>query len=603
MPLLAYPRIASRQAHREVAHLFRSHALSHSPSGVFSLMHTAGAIRGAGSPFGPPMHTLIDGPTGAGKGELILQLYFGDWIARPDSPGIVFLDPRGKTAEKAAQVCMKHGLLQSGQALFDRLRNPYAGIGYAFIDPSKHPDPRIRRAENRARINTRKTMLVHAEGELDMAKSVMLDEVGDDTFSLGFHRTEPIPLPWLLDAFSLKPKPHKTGLYLRSTCTDEWTRRKWDEYEMLSFIEQQYKLTPIRRRLEKFVNCIQIAARSLATVDHVGFLNRGGKLLVSGESKGEFDSTDSIRNMEMILLNIFDAAYSGQFTRKVIVIIDEASNFRLQHVVKGLAQLRQKNCEIAFSTQNTKVFTPEIQTEILQETRRKFIFQQNDPDASYLFAKIFGITLMDLNSVKHIDYTTRMVDDGWDEIPTRSKSTSGSAFDKHVTETIGTRLIPRRKEVQEAHERHFTGEEVILLGQKELMTMGPGQYKAISDSYCSTKPEYFPMMPMPYEGDFYPGDPPIPLGQKELDDLMEELYRTRPEYKLIDYPKEPEWTPPQLNGTNGKTSAMERNAMPKPSNGSANGSPNPRANSSRRGSSAPRRKPGNGSTSSGNGKK
>lgn len=544
----------------------------------------------SGTPQNPIEHGLIAGPTGVGKTELAFKLVFGDDIARGDAPGVILLDAHGSFAEKAAMRCEQLGLFGRDLVRFDRLHDTRRGLGYGFIEPSTNPDPEKREAENREKITDVKSIFVRTEEKVDTTQSVMIDEVMDDVLSLAFDRNEAIPFYFLQHAFQFDSQTYK---YLISTCRNDWTKTKFGEYERLPVRDFEYKCGPVRRRIEKFCKCIQARKRSIATFDMAAFLNRGGKLLISGESEGDFGRDDLSRVLGMLIVRIISFARAGKLKRKVIFIIDEGVAAKLidMNVARALDECRKWNVEFLLIMQHPRSLPPEVGNSVFTNCKRVYVFQQPDPDSALFFAKKIQIPQLSLE-VKYTDVSTRRVTTGYAPIETQSTSTAkDAAGGKRVTETAGQHLLPIQQDVQDEHPRYFTFDELVMRRQQELMRLGTGEYECVSTKYISKGPEHFEMLRLKWEGLMYPSKPPIPMAKRKLELALATEY-AKPDYqlRLVDYPT---WTPPPKAAT---TTPM-RSAATKSSNGQSR---QPQ-NNSRNSGNGTKRRSGNGSASS-NGK-
>jgi len=545
-------------------------------------------VSGKPAPHKRPEHILITGPTGCGKDKLLEFLFFGDDLRRPDRPAIVDIDLHGGTVETGAIKAHQYGLLETGQAVIDRIRETRHAPGYDILQPSDNPDPEQRYAENRAMVQDIQAMVMRDRGQLDATPNPAIDEASNDLFSLAlFRRREhALQFDWLDHGFRFEKKTHH---YIVNTCERDKTREKFNDYADLkkrSLRDFQINCVSVQRIISKRTDCIQFVKRCGRTTDWAAFLNKGNLLFVSGESKGNIGRQDATRIAEMILRKIMNLARMGKFNRRVIVCINEGVGAGLLDAmfIRDLAEARKWNIQFVILVPDVFMLDETVRHAVLELCKTKYVGYQPNPASARLFAEMIEVPQMNLHTVKSTDYTTRRVTVGYDQIGTRGKSVSKDPLGgKRITETEGTHFIPIQHDVQEAHDKTYTHEEKIVLRQQKLMKPATGWFHVISLSYISTDPEYFPLLPMPYEGLMYQG---IPLNQYMMEQALCKQYETNPVYHA-QLAECPEWTatPSVASGTT------------EPSSGLKNGFRRQRGNSSNGRYTRTVKKPGKGSTS------
>jgi hypothetical protein len=542
-------------------------------------------------------HILVAGPTGMGKTEIVFRMFFDAWICQDDAPAIVLFDAHGRFAEKAAAKCEEYGLFGKGLAHFDRLRDVKHGLGYGWTEPSRAADPEQRQAETREKITVLKSVLVRTEEMLDTTKTVMIDEVMDDVLSLALDRDNAIPFYFLLYAFEFDSD---TFQYLYATCMNEWTKRKFREYQKLSRTDFQYKCVPVRRRIEKFCHCIQARKRSVATFDFEEFMNKGGKLLLSGESKGDLGRDDMSRILGLLIVLLISIARIGRLRRRVIVIIDEGVAAKLidLNIARALDEARKWGITFVLITQHPLSLPDEVRDSVFTNCKTKFVFLQPDPDDALYFARMLAIPRLGLH-VKYSDIRMRRVTSGYEKIATSGRSIAKDLLGRRkITESEGEHFLPVQEDVREQHDTYYTFDELVAKRQQELMNLDIGDFERISTGYVSTSPEHFDLLESKWTGLTHPGPPAMPFSQYKLEQALLKLHQ-KPEYqlRLVDLPT---WEKPKDNKTTRTVTPMRRNAT-KPSNGSSQSTRQRPSNSSNSGSSVAPPKRANGSASS-NGK-
>jgi hypothetical protein len=532
-------------------------------------------------------HLLIDGPSGCGKTEWWLKAFFGlnacnDGVAR------VLIDGDGRGAKKVAIKSMQYGRLQSGLAVYDEYRLVDHGIGVDFFEKSVAESPQRREAENREIIALHKTIYVRAEDELDTAKTVMIDEVFDDVLSFILENTNAVEITDLLYVFAFD-SPIFQKLY--DGCTNSFTKFKFDEYRHLAPAEKERKLTPVRRRIEKLVRCIQLRNRSVPTMDLVSFLNMGGWYIANAGSEGDLGREDASKLSGLLIILLINWARTGRLKRKVIVIIDEGVGLKIidRNIARALDMARKWGLMFVLVIFSPFALPEEVRIPVMN-IRKKIIFMQPDPDAAHYFARILAIRQLKIET-KYTTHTTRSVEDGYEVIPTTSRGIAKYPTGKHQTETHGQTIRTKRRDVEEIQEHPYTFEEIILKKQGEVMNMDVGEFEIASTNYVSSQPQQFTMLEMPWENLYHPGPPRMPLAEYKLKKLMESLYATNPAYqlKLVNYPQ---WTPIKRKDQTGTPSPQSGTQT---SNGSRRNTPLHQNRLSKLVSSAAKPRQGNGS--------
>ena len=482
-----------------------------------------------------PLHTLFCGPTGAGKTELALKEFFGS----PPGP-TVLIDLHGGFVEKAGQKGMEYGMIQTGQMLLDRFCDFHFGCGVDFLKGSRNPDPDEREAENRDLIYQAVSVFMALEDKTDSLQSPGIHEALTHVFNLLIYQKTPVPLYFARDA--LNPLTG-TYHYLLNNCTDERTVLKAKEYLALPPQSKVVLVAPANRRLERYFSSPHINARCAETVDLVKHLQQGGSFLWSGAHRNREDK----QIYANFLLNmLFNAAMDEAF-ENLTILMDEGQDGGLlnKQWAAGARQLRKYNTRLACIVQDPFILPDDVLFPLMQNFKRQFIFRQNDPKAARIFAERIEIPQLDLLDEKSREYTTRTVTTGYEEIPTETKTTNAR---RETSTTKGTRERAVHREIQDAHIKHFTGEEKILLRQKGLMAQ-VHEYHEISPTYLSSSPETFELVRFQWEGLRLPDG--MPLGEYKLDEALKEQHKRNPVYQLkpVKYAVSP---PKNSNGQNGK---------------------------------------------------
>lgn len=511
---------------------------------------------------GPPEdrnfpHVTCLAPTGGGKGELIKKLT-KQLNELYHKPALFLLDGDGKLALDMAVLHMDR--IKAGTAVYDEVRLTSKGIGLGFPQPSTHPDRQVAEAENRENTAFLKAVTASLQGEMDLSKTVMVDEVGDDVGSLIFDKVGTAGIMDLLTAFMFKSKQYQA---LQAACWNELTKQKWIEAETMPFMKANEKIVPFRRRIEKLLRCVQLRNRSVATIDLAGFLNKGGWYFAGAGSENDLGREDASKLFKMLLWTLLNLVWNKKLKRKLIVIIDEGVGLKLidATVARALAELRKYGVQFVLLIQDPFSLDEPILKAVMDNCKFKYIFAYQEPEAAAYFARMLAIRKLGIET-KYTTQSTRRVIDRYDEIRTFGESVTKDPVSggKRTTETKGTHFQPVYVDVTESQAHPYQFEELILLEQKELMGMKVGQFKVSSTDYVSSGIETFEMVEMPCDGLFYPGPPRMPLAEYKLRKLLKTLYETNPVYRLarVEYPT---WEPIK-DQKNGK-----QNGQPKNGNG------------------------------------
>jgi hypothetical protein len=571
MPLSALAHIAQYVAERDV-HRLRQLADAHRGDGA-----PGAKRRGPPNPLAGTAqyrnfeHILIAGPTGLGKGELIKRLTAElDAPDAPDGPALMAIDCDGKLSLDMA--ILRQHRAASGTVIYDEIRRPGRGIGIGFPQPSTDADRQVAEAENREKTAFLKSFIGSFQGEMDLVKTVMIDEVADDLGSLVFDKNGTAGVMDLLASFQFHTAQYRA---LKEACWNTLTRGKWSEHESLPPIEWRAKLVPLRRRIEKILRRVQLRNRTQITVNLAAFLNDGGWFLVGAGSEGDLGREDATKLCRLILFVLIGLAWSRKLTRRVIVILDEGMGLKLidATLARALAELRKHGIQFVLVIQDPLTLDEATRKAVMDNCRFKYIFAQSEPDAAEYFGRMLRLRKLEVET-KYTTYSVRRVIDHYEDVPTRGQSVSRDAFGgKRVTETTGAHSRPVYGDVMDAQDHPYTFQELILKEAGTLMGMGVGQFMISSTSYVSNTPEHFTMVQMPWDGLFHPGPPRMPLAEYKLRKLLRVLHETNPVYQLRPVPF-PTWeAAPKTNGkpkANGQTKA---NGKPKPNGKSRAPSP------------------------------
>jgi hypothetical protein len=502
----------------------------------------------------------VVGPTGMGKTKIVIKSVYDD-IRLPNRPAVISLDPHDSLNHELALACTD--LIKTGELLYDPIEHLDFGIGLGILEPSDNPNLRDREAENREIIGELKSAFSD-EGRLNTQENPVINEGWNTILSLGIHQRQPIPATYLRDAFNFQSPVYQ---YLKANCTDERTREKCEFFEGLPKREFVTLCGPVNRRLEETFACLQLQARDVSTLKVCDHINRGGITLLSGNSTGKLSREDSSRVLKLWLRKIIRLLRSGKITRPLVIVIDEgtASGLLDPHVARALEETRKwgKGVQFVIIFQDQNRLEESVRAAVFSCCKQFIIFRQNHPDSAREFAEMIATRQLDPLRVKAIDYTTRQVEDGMEEVESTSTSRSGD----RITKTTGKTLRPKKRNVQEEHITRMSLEEQIRLRQQELMNLGIGQYEVISEQFISTGPQYFSMLPLPWDSLTLPNGQP--LNEFYLQQALDEQHRTNPVYRLkvIQYPKcgatnpkkengKPNGTPKSGGNGKGKRSAL-----------------------------------------------
>lgn len=441
------------------------------------------------------LHTLVCGATRSGKSEAELTRLVP--LAKANDCAIVLLDPPGTLASKFLLHLHMQGL--TGRLLYDRLADTDRVPGYDWLLASNHPDPLQRAAENDERLREFAAVLLRRRGIQDLARNPLIEEWLLAALRLYVHQKTPVPLPWLADVFDLRSEIRSR---LLQNCTEPLLVRKFQEYAGLSPTVRRTDTGPAERILQAVCGSPAFRARSGgATFDVARFLDGHGILILDGSSHGNLSRDAASVMMGAVILRVIQHGRTGGKSR-VVLVLDEAVNAGLVglHESQALAEAGKWGLEFHILVQNPLGFpSPEIQQNVLQNCWRHEWFRQGSPEAARLAAEDIATPLLDPLRVHHTEYRTRTVDAGYDKIhlSSHSERTDTKGRTTGHTTTWSSVLWPRRKEVKDSQDRYTALADQILLVQKELMRLRPGE-RFVRETESTLAPEYVPLLPVPW---------------------------------------------------------------------------------------------------------
>jgi len=435
------------------------------------------------------------------------------------------------------------------------------GLGYDFFKPSTNPDPEERQEEDRDTIQNATSMYAGLENKMHTHDNQGLYDAYTHVFSMGLHQDRWIPFYYVMDGLDFSSH-HREDLI--DHCTSDDDRRKALWFQGLPPVLKGSLADPVNRRLKRYMGSRNFQKRCIPTIDLSTFFASRGVLILSGqdittddEKKKSLSREDKRTIFKMVLLYVFLLAQRGAFPHGLRIIVDEGLDGGIidEHFAQAARELAKWKIQLVVIIQDPLVLAPAIHSPLMTNFEWKLVFKQPNPQAAKFFAESLGIPTMDLNEEKSRETTTRTINKGYEEIPTETKTVSEVNGERRTSVSKGTTFRPIQEQIDEEHIKTFTSDEQLIKVAQWLMTQKVGEYGIISPSYFSKKPEYKPMLPMPYDGLFHPGPPRIPLAEYLLYEALQKCYQTDPSYTLrfIPWPSSPSNNKPN-NGqkSNGK---------------------------------------------------
>lgn len=445
------------------------------------------------SPAPPITHTLVCGASRSGKSEAELSRLAH--IARRGDCAIVLLDPPGTLAAKL--LLHLHALGLDTRVLYDRLADTDRVPGYDWLLPSLHSDPLQREAENDERIREFVSILLRRREIHDPAKTPVIEEGLLSALQLYISQDVPSPLPWLAEVFD---RGSALREHLLTHCTDPRLVRKFQEYASLSPTARRTEVAPAERILRAVCTSPAFRVRSGgATFDLGQFLDGKGILILDGGSRGNLSQDAATLMMGAIILRVIQHCRTGSKS-KVVLVLDEAVSARLIGIYESqaLSTAGKWGLEFHILVQDPFGFpSEEIKSNVLQNCWRHEWFRQGSPEAARLAAEDIATPLLDPLKVHYTEQRIRMTDAGFQRLQTPSRSEWIDPRGER-TRSRGWHTVfwPRRNEIKDTQDRYTTLTDQILLMQKELMVLKPGERFVRCDRVTST-PEYVPMLKDP----------------------------------------------------------------------------------------------------------
>lgn len=440
-------------------------------------------------------HTLVCGATRSGKSEAELLHIFS--LAKSNDCAIVLLDPPGTLAAKFLLHLDRRGLTH--RVLYDRLADTDAERipGYDWLSSSSHPDPLQREAEDDERVREFASILLRRRGIQDSADTPLIEEWLLAALRLFLHQDTPVPLPWLAAVFD--PRSPERAHLLRH-CTEPELVRKFQEIARLNPTVRRRETAPAERILRAVLASPAFRVRSGgATFDVGAFLDAKGILILDGSSRGNLSRDAASVMMGAVILRVIRHCRTGA-KHRVVLVLDEAVNAGLLglHESQALAEAAKWNLEMHVLVQDPFGFpSADIRSNVLQNCGRHEWFRQGSPEAARLAAEDIAIPLLNPLRLHHTEYRTRLVESGYERIPTHSESESIDARGHAIrSRSRGEVLRPRRRDVREPQDRYTALTDQILLTQKALMCLHPGE-RFVRGESVTARPEYVPMLRLP----------------------------------------------------------------------------------------------------------
>lgn len=478
-------------------------------------------------------------------------------IRKSERPAIVMLDPPGSMAKAGLAYAIRHALTPHSldgepDFIYDMVAQTSGVPGYPVVTPSTNEDPDQREAENRNTIEEVKALLVAAEGKIDTQGSMMIDEGLTDALKLYLHGNAHRDFSRLQHCF----RPTPIGREFLASCTDQETRERFEAYHEMNPRDWAFQCRPAVTRLKRIAESVHFRKRCRPTFDMRAFLNRGGILMLDGESRGNLSRTDLPLVFNLVMLNVIQLARNG-LTRPVIIIIDEGANTGILnlHVARALAEAGKWGLQFDISIQNPLSFShPEIGDSLFQNCGKVYAFRQINPDAVAFVARMFAQPTFSPMVVHYVEERIHHVDMDPEKIPTKTVTLDATGQKRTVTEGFTYRA--RRQEVVDKVERYKTGDILEREMQQVFSSLGVGQCRIIDDKMVTTETVQLPMLPKPWDGLWISRHPRIPLADEKRR-LALEFMRQRPEYQTPVSSASASWTPPSTDDVAARLAAGE----------------------------------------------
>ncbi len=440
-------------------------------------------------------HTLVCGATRSGKSEATLARLVP--LARLGECAIVLLDPPGTLAVKFLLHLEALGLTH--RVLYDRLADTDRVPGYDWFQRSEHPDPLQRAAENDERIREFAAILLRRRGGQDLAQSALIEETLLAALRLYVYQRAPAPLPWLADVFTLGSEARSQ---LLSNCTEPELVWKFHQWASLSPNARRTETGPAERILRAVLESPAFRVRSGDPTFDVGtFLDAHGILILDGSSRGNLSRDAASVMMGAVILRAIRHCRTGSRSW-IVLVLDEAVNAGLVglHESQALAEAGKWGLEVMILVQSPFGFpSEEIGRNVLQNCWRHEWFRQGSPEAARLAAEDIATPQLDPLQVHHTEERIRTVDTGFERVRTESQGerTDPRGHVQGRSRSWQTVLWPRHREVREVQARYTALADQVLLRQKELMLLRPGERFVRSDRVTPVA-EYVPMLESPW---------------------------------------------------------------------------------------------------------
>jgi len=448
-----------------------------------------------------------------------------------DRPAMVWLDPPGSMVKDAFAYAIRYGLTPrtlTGEPLFiyDCVAETSNVPGYPVIVPSSNPDPDQREAEDQNIIEEVKALLVQAEGKLNTQASPITDKGLTDALELFTSQRKPKDFTKLHRCF----RHTQERLEFVRDCTNPQVVQQFEIYAELGDKDWEYRCGPAVRRLEKIARSVQFRKRCIPTFDLRAFLNRGGILMLDGESRGNLSRESLTLVMALVLLNVLQLARNG-LTRRVVIIIDEARNANLLdlNVARALLEAGKWGVEFDILTQNPQHPNPEVSDSLFQACDRVMAFKQVNPGAVKFMADMFSQPTYDPMEVWYEEDRVRFEDETQPEKLDTESVSVGPGGDKRVT--TGFTYRTKKRQVIDKVTHYKSGDAQDREKQQQLASLRPGQCLIIDGQHVTEAPVQLPMLPRPWEGLWFTRtEPRVSLADRKRE-LALELMRQRPEYR------------------------------------------------------------------------
>jgi hypothetical protein len=460
-------------------------------------------------------HELCDGRSGAGKTQYQRRQLYSLLRMRP-GPAVFVFDSKGSLTTQATLDLYRDGQMRNVLVEdFDLRRS----LGHTFQQLSRDPDECVRRIETKQSIEQTKAKLMFSRGVLDDSKNPNIRDALDTALGCYAMLDAPVPWYWLRDV--LMPNSD-AQVYFLEHCTDPEYRKRLQFFARLPLSQWEYRCGAADRILRDICGDPIVQQRVGNTFDVRSFINAGGRFFGIGNGNVSRFSQAFIFNS--ILLDVVDAAKKG-IERPVVVLIEEGqSGGQLTPLLgRSMLEIREAGVEIRICTQNILALpNKELLEEIIGNISRFVIFSQVSPSAVKHKAEILATPGLNAHLIHSTEYMTKSVDDGWDEIATKSNSTSvddDGRTRKGVTEGVTYRK--RTHEIEEAHHRYvgYNDQKVDFERKVTCLACGECWIREGTNVFFHR----VPMLEKPWDGLIYSRRPLITLAQKKLELALETI--------------------------------------------------------------------------------